>query len=168
MATNPVTFPLGAGPRFDASSIELVINGQRYIGCSEVEYSQELMPGTVRGLTPQAIGFTRGVYSAKGSLTMYREEFQALTQQIAALAQGGFLEAMFLIDITYSELLLPLNFSHDSIWGVRFTEDLHKIQAGSGEALTVQVPFVALYVLVNGIIPFTALAQIATAVASAV
>jgi hypothetical protein len=167
MATNPINYPLGAGPRFDASSIELVLNGVRFIGCSEFEWNQSLKPVEVRGFTPQAIGFTRGVYNVSGRVTMYRSEFDFLALTISALGLG-FMEAMILGTVTYQEhqpLLLPD--AKDELFGIRFTEDAHKISAGSGDALAVDLPFVALYALVNGLPAFGALSRIATSAGAA-
>lgn len=169
MASPPLPFPLSTGTRYDASSIELRFQGQRYIGCTEMEYSQELIPGVARGFTPQAVGFTRGVYTAKGRVTMFREEFDQLVSDATAILQGGFMEAMLIGEVNYDSAggipgLLSVT---DQIIGMRITEDSHKISAGSGDALTVDMPFVALYILVGGssgipgLAAFSKLAQIA-------
>lgn len=155
----PVGYPLTAGNRFDASSIELVLNGKRYIGCTALEYRQSLTPGVVRGLSAQPLGYTRGIYDAGGRLTMLREEFQDLSTDLVALSLG-FLEARFMGQVTYSELPpsasgagLPTTTSIDTIWFLRFTEDEHQINAGSSDPLTVSMQFVCMFILVNGIAP---------------
>ena len=165
----PIGYPLVNGNRFDASSIELQINGKRYIGCTDCTYEQTLEPGEVRGLSPQLLGLTRGIQKCSGTITILREEFDDLTLDLQNLAVG-LLEANFTITVTYSEVppvAIPSGVvgttSTDTIVGARITGTRHKFSAGSSDPISVEMPFMARYILVNGIVPLNNLLQIATA-----
>lgn len=153
-----LSYPDITGVRFDASSVELRLNGKRYIGVQEAEYEQTLDPGEVRGFSSQILGYTRGVQKASGRIVMLREEFQDMSIDLQTLAVG-LLEANFLCTILYSERppsSVPGNpqaTSADSIWGMRFTGTRHRITQGSSDPITVEMPFVARLILVNGIQP---------------
>jgi len=170
----PIGYPLVAGDRFDASSIELKLNAKKYIGVKSVKYKQELEPGEVRGFSPQVLGYTRGLYKVEGSIQIYREEFQDLSIDLQTLAVG-LLEANFIATIVYSETgtlnnVLPAGIvgatSMDTIVGVRFTGTDHSVEAGSSDPLVVELPFKARYLLVNGMAPLTNLFRIAAVAAS--
>jgi hypothetical protein len=150
-------YPLINGVRYDASSVELKINAQRYIGVASLDYEQGLDPGIVRGLNPQALGFTRGMYEVSGTIALYREEFNDLTTNFLTVAQG-LLEANVLCTVTYSELppaAIPTGAvsgtTTDTIVGMRFTRSRHSVRAGSSDPLVVELPFIARYLLVNGV-----------------
>lgn len=167
-----VTYPNTVGTRFDASSIELVLNGKRYIGFSDVEYESSLEPGEVRGGAPQVLGYTRGLYKAGGTISLYREEFQDLTTDLQSLA-FGFFEANFLATITYSELpplsaiALAAFTSVDTIVGLRFTSMKGNVKAGTADPLVVTLPFVARMILINGIQPTNNILKYAVAAVAA-
>lgn len=166
-------YPLINGVRFDASSIELKINALRYIGITEIQYEHTLEPGEVRGLNPQPLGYTRGIYKASGTLSILREEFQDLTSNFITVAQGTF-EGNVICAVTYSELppaaiptggvTLP---STDTIVGMRFTGSRHRASSGSADPLVVEMPFVARYILINGIPALNALLKVASIASAA-
>src|SRR6266852_2850033 len=165
----PLGYPLVNGVRFDSSSIELKINTLRYIGVTEIQYEQELLPGEVCGLNPQILGFTRGLYKVSGTLTILREEFQDLTSNMVTVAQG-LLEGNVVCSITYSEVppaAIPTGAvagtSTDTIVGMRFTGTRHRAQGGSPDGLTVEMPFIARYLLTNGIPALNSLLKMAVA-----
>jgi len=156
-------YPLSIGNRFDSSSVELKINGKRYIGALRGNYEQTLEPGEVRGLSAQILGYTRGLQKCSGSFMMLREEFQDLTVDLATITLG-ILEAGMLATVTYSELPpgggaagLPLTTGTDTIVGLRFTGTRHSFSAGSADPISVEMPWVARYILVNGFSPLNAL-----------
>jgi hypothetical protein len=166
----PIGYPLVSGNRFDASSIELQLNNRRYIGIQEVEYEQTLEPGVVRGIgTPQILGLTRGIHSCSGRIVMLREEFQDFTIDLQNLSIG-LLEANFLGMVTYSEVppaAIPSGLvgatSTDTIVGIRLTSTKHRFAQGSSDPIAVEMPFIARYILVNGIVPINNLLKIAVA-----
>jgi hypothetical protein len=159
----PIGYPLINGVRYDASSVELKVNLQRYIGVPSIQYEHSLDPGIVRGLNPQILGLTRGMYNASGTISLYREEFQDLTSNFLTIAQGLF-EGNVVCTVTYSELppaSIPTGAvsgtSVDTIVGMRFTGSRHSIQSGNADGLTVEMPFLARYILVNGVPPLNQL-----------
>lgn len=163
-----IGYPLVAGSRFDASSIELTINGKRYIGAKEISYEQTLDQGEVRGFAPQVLGYTRGIYKAEGSISLFREEFADLSADLASIA-AGILEAGFLCTVTYSEAQaasLPVPSASqtqiDTIVGMRLTKTSHSASSGSTDPLVVTMPFVARYILVNGQLPISNLLKVAS------
>src|ERR1700737_1380775 len=159
----PLGYPLINGVRFDSSSVELKVNLQRYIGVTSIQYEHGLNPGIIRGLNPQALGFTRGIYDASGTLSLLREEFNDLTPNLLTVAQGLF-EANIICSVTYSELppaAIPTGAvsgtTTDTIIGMRFTRSRHSITGGSSDGLSVEMPFIARYILVNGVLPLNQL-----------
>jgi len=153
----PIGYPLINGVRFDSSSVELKVNAQRYIGVSSISYEQSLEPGRVDGLNPQALGYTRGKYSVQGTIALYREEFNDLSTNFLTVAQG-LLEANVTCTVTYSELppaAIPSGAESgtttDTIVGMRFTGTRHNVQGNTADPLVVEMPFIARYLLVNGV-----------------
>lgn len=169
-----IGYPLANGDRFDASSIELQLNTKKYIGVKSIKYRHSLEPGMVYGFSAQPLGRTRGQYKAEGTISIYREEFQDLSIDLQTLAVG-LLEANFLATITYSELN-PLNgqlptgvvgsTSTDTVVGMRFSATDHSVEAGTSDPLVVELPFTALYCLINGALPLTNLFRIAQVAAN--
>ena len=165
----PIGYPFLNGPRMDAGSIELRLNFKRYIGIKSIKYKQAVKPGTVYGALPQPLGFTRGTYDAvTGEIAFYREEFQDIITDLQVFAVG-FLEAMFVGSVTYSELPPnavpgnPAGASTDQILGMRFTGSDHSAEMGSSDPLVVTCEFMALVLFAGGKPPLNALARIVTA-----
>lgn len=94
MATQPKV----NGNRYSFASIEIDIRGRKFRGISEINYSDGLDPGMARGTSPIPLAHTQGDYEAEGDLTMFRKEFDELTQ----LLGDGFGEVEFPITITYA------------------------------------------------------------------
>jgi hypothetical protein len=78
-------YPKINGHVFDFSSIELTANGQIFLGVTEINSTQSLEPGIIRGTSAQKIGRTRGEYDSTGSMSMYLEDFREF---IAGLGDG--------------------------------------------------------------------------------
>lgn len=101
---NPIA-QLINGMRYDFSSIELNILGIPFTLVTEINYSDSLEPGTLRGTSPKKLGRTRGEYDAEGSITIYKADYNQLTTLLLPLALGGgFMEAPFLITVMYQEV----------------------------------------------------------------
>lgn len=94
-----VEYPLINGHRYSFSSIELKINGTKYIGVKSINYDDGLKPAQLGGTTPLMIGRTRGKYEAKGDVEFYRIEAQAILDEL----DDGFYEVPFDIVVQYSE-----------------------------------------------------------------
>lgn len=94
-----IEYPLVNGHRYSFSSIELKINGTKYIGVKSINYDDGLKPAQLGGTTPVMIGRTRGKYEAKGDVEFYRLEAQAVIDALG----DGFYEVPFDIVVQYSE-----------------------------------------------------------------
>jgi hypothetical protein len=86
------------GNRFQFSNIELDAQGFRFKGFTEINYQDSLEIGDVRGASQIALGETEGEYSAEGSATVFRREFDQLTARLG----DGYGMIRFPITITYA------------------------------------------------------------------
>lgn len=112
MSTNPLI----NGIVYDHSSIEANIKGVRYLQLSEIEYSDTLEPGKLRGAAAKVLATTRGEYSAEGSLSLSKQDGNQL---IADLGQG-FKAKSFPIVVNYAEA--GLDMITDRLQGCRITK----------------------------------------------
>jgi len=96
---NPLQFPLVNGNRYAWSSVRIQANGQRYVGVKGVNYSQEVAPGEVYGTHAQKIGRTRGEVKPEASIELYKEEFDALINDLG----DGFYEVEFEVVVSFDE-----------------------------------------------------------------
>jgi hypothetical protein len=94
-----VDTPLINGNRYSFASIELNVAGRRFIGFSEINYSDNLEPGEVRGAHAQPLGHTQGDYSSEASITMYEEEFNELLDVLG----DNFRSARFSVVVSYAD-----------------------------------------------------------------
>jgi hypothetical protein len=97
------TQPRINGNRYAFSSVELVANGRRYKGVKEIKYDDSLEPERVRGTSPNNLGVTQGDYDANASITLYREEFDQLTNDLG----DGYGEIEFEVTVTYANRGAP-------------------------------------------------------------
>lgn len=112
MSTNPLI----NGIVYDHSSIEANIKGVRYLQLSEIEYSDTLEPGKLRGAAAKVLATTRGEYSAEGSFSLSKQDGNQL---IADLGQG-FKAKSFPIVVNYAEA--GLDMITDRLQGCRITK----------------------------------------------
>lgn len=98
-----ISYPLVNGNRFDWSSVEIKFQGEIITGVKDVSYSHTLEPTKVYGTNAQPIGRTRGVYSADGSVTLYKSESKVLRQLLAGGGTNGYGEVSFDIIVNYAE-----------------------------------------------------------------
>jgi len=147
-----ILYPLINGTRYDFSSVEITIEAVLFNGVKEISYSDGLEPGELRGNHAQLIGRTRGKYSAEGSITFFKEEFQ---QFIAALAFKGLgsMEASWNASVVYSEIGgAPLM---DQLFGCRIKKAEDSGSEG-GDALAVKCDLHIMQVIRNHILPMKA------------
>ncbi len=144
-----ILYPLINGVRFDFSSVELNFDGTRFSGVKEISYKDGLEPGEVRGNRAQLIGRTRGTYSAEGSLTLFKSEFQQLISQIA-IKGVGWAEASFDAVIIYSEASSPL--IKDVLLGCRL-KTAEDSGGEGGEPLVTKCDLHILAIKRNGVLP---------------
>ena len=121
------------GNTYDYSSIEINVRGRRYLGITEVSYSDSLEPGEKRGAHAQPLAFTRGEYSSEASVTMGKDDFY---EMLADLGSGYMEVVLDTVSVTYAEEGQPTK--SDEIVGARITsvEDGH---SQGSDALTVSL-----------------------------
>lgn len=99
-----LSYPLINGTRYDFSSVEIITPLGIISAVKELSYTDSLEPGEVRGTRAQVIGRTRGKYSAEGSITIYKSEFDNLILALSPVASViGFMEVAFNIVVNFSE-----------------------------------------------------------------
>lgn len=148
-----IATPFINGHRYDYGSIEIRIDGVPILGRDvvSISYKHGLKPEKVRGTGAEAIGRTRGVYDAEGSMEITKEAYSILVAALAANPQLGYMENAMIIDVAYQEApTLPLQ--RDVLLGCRITEDEDSHKAG-GEGLTVRCQLDIQKILRNGINP---------------
>lgn len=93
------------GHVYDWSSVSFDFAGRIYGGILEISYSDKLDVGELRGVGSIRRGTTRGQYSAEGSVTVAKEDWEAIKLGVAQLGfgGGGFGEQRFLITVSYRE-----------------------------------------------------------------
>lgn len=124
------------GKVYDYSSISIVVNKIPFQGITEISYSDTLEPGILRGTTAFMRGRTRGMYEAEASFTIALEDFEPIKEALSALGLGGFMEAEFLIGVTYSEKTSPT--INDTIEGCRIKHTERSHSAGNSDGLLVK------------------------------
>lgn len=130
-------YPMINGHRYDFSSIEVKTKKAggivtRTLGVKDIDYSDSLEPGKVRGNHAQKVGRTRGEYDAEGSLTLYKQEFDELLD----LFGTGFMEQYFDIPVTYAESGSPTRTDVLSACRIKKIGNTH---SEGGEALTIKL-----------------------------
>ena len=151
MGLLPIPSPIAQlinGKIYDFSSIELVAGPQTFSNLQEVSYSDSLEPGILRGTSAKKKGRTRGEYDAEGSITIYKGDLSQLLATLAALGKGGYMEAEFDINATFSEGLD--NVMTDSLVGCRIT-DIEDSHSQGSDALTVALTLDVMEISRNGL-----------------
>ena len=139
-------YPLINGTRYSFASIELTLNGQRYVGFKELNYNQDLDPGEVRGAHSQMLGRTRGDLKADGSISMFEEEWNSL---LAALG-AGYMEVPFDVSAAYAETNSPT--ITDVLHGCRIKK-VDKSRSQGTEGLVVKLDLSIVWITLNGVEP---------------
>lgn len=143
VSTTPLSYPLINGMKHDYSSVEISIDGAKFIGVKEISYKHSLEPGEVRGTRSQLLGRTRGKYSAEGSMTLYLSEYQDLIAKLAAKGIG-YLEQDFDVEVSYSGRNTDL--VTDRLRGCRI-KSADKSHSSGEEALVVKCDLHVMYLL---------------------
>lgn len=92
-------YPLINGHRYSFASIELTVNGRKFLGFREINYRVVREPGVVRGAHPEPLGYTRGEVSYEADVTLYAEEARELLDTLG----DGYMEVPFDIVVAYAE-----------------------------------------------------------------
>ena len=138
--------PLLNGVRHDWASFEATVNGRRFSGFLELNYSYKLEPTVVYGAGAQPIGYTTGKAEYEGDFTMLAQDFEELME----LMGEGAMITQFDIVANYTpvgEGMTPLT---DTLQGCRITSIDSSASQGSGDALSIKTPIKILRILKNG------------------
>lgn len=139
MSTNPLI----NGVVYDHSSIEVRLKGVRYLQLSEIEYSDTLEPGKLKGAAAKVLATTRGEYSAEGSFSLSKQDADQLIKDIGP----GFKVKSFPVIVNYSEAGMPM--ITDTLVGCRIT----KTEASSSgtDATMIKFSLHIMNILWNGV-----------------
>lgn len=142
------------GAAYDFTSIEIVIGARTFARISSINYEHGVDQGEVRGTSPFVLATTRGQYSASGSMTMYKEDFDALTTLLAAMPGpgaapvGGWMEKRFPIIVTYAEPSSGRLLT-DTLTGCRIMRARDNHSSGA-DAINVECDLHIMQVMMNG------------------
>jgi hypothetical protein len=143
-----IAYPNSTGSIFDYTSIELDIGGRKYIGHSEISYSDDLEPGEVYGSLPHSLGVTRGQYKAEGSFSMLKAE----AMQMIADMGDGWMEQLIKFSVQFSETGQAV--VTDDLYDCRIKKADDSYSAGSDAAM-MKFDLRIGYIKRNGISPTT-------------
>lgn len=134
------------GKYYDFSSIEFGIDGGQQPRVTDINYSQKLDPGVLRGTSAKPYGRTRGTYEASGSFTIYKEDFEDLKLRLAAGGEG-YMMAEFTITVVYSEMMMT---NEDVLMQCRIVSEENGHSAGN-DPLVVRVDLSVMEIMTNGL-----------------
>lgn len=136
------------GHYYDYSCVEIAVDGGLQPRITEINYSQKLDPGILRGTSAMMQGRTRGTYETSGSLTIYKEDYEFMKPALAAKGGGGFMLAVFDISVVFSATGMPQN--EDQLMGCRITNEEYGFQSGN-DPLMVKLELSIMKILTNGL-----------------
>jgi hypothetical protein len=139
MTTNPDINSI----RYDYSSVEININGQKFTAVKAISYKHGLKPGAVRGTSAMKNGRTRGQYEPEASVTMYKADYDELINALG----DGYMEIAFGIVVSFADVGQPT--STTQIIGARIADEDTSMEEGS-DAIVVKVDLDVMGVIPNG------------------
>ena len=147
----PLPKSIGArikGHYYDYSCIEIALDGGIQPHITEINYSQKLDPGILRGTSALVQGRTRGTYETSGSFSIYKEDYELLKTLLVAKGNGGFMLGVFDMTLTYSATGMPQN--EDQLIGCRITSEENAYSYGN-DPLIVRVELSIIKIITNGL-----------------
>lgn len=156
MASLPLpSYPQINGARTDFSCITFKPNGVPIAGITEINYSQELKGGEVRGTPIQTIGYTPGQLKCKADFTILQLEWNLMVPALAVLGSGtplsGYMQARFDLIVQYQLPQSPFVIT-DIIRGCKIASHDQANKLGT-DALAVKVELEPFFILLNGVAP---------------
>lgn len=119
-------------------------------GLTELNFSEEVSPGEVRGNRPQKMGETAGEYTVSGSFVMLKEDFEAFVSQLAPPGSPlGYMMQRFTVSVSYGDLSTSGNVNSCELRGVRIVKAEDSAAEGS-DALTVSCDLTIMELYRNG------------------
>lgn len=96
-------YPVINGNAYSWASVAFRFDGGEGIYVKEISYSHSVERETMRGAGMRPLGYTRGEYSAEGSMTLMKEGWNALRAKFG----NGYMERSFSISVSYAEVGQP-------------------------------------------------------------
>lgn len=140
------TYPKVNGRVFSYASVEIQVDGELITGIKSVTYSDKVERSKARGAGRQPLGRTAGEYDAEGSLTLLREDANAL---IARFGEG-WMDRAFDVVVTYAEQGLPTQ--TDVLRGCLIDEANGSNEQGT-DPLETELTLNVMYIERNGVLP---------------
>lgn len=149
-------YPLINGNRVDYGAIEITLGlGLGVLpvkGIREISYNSGMEPGDVYGTSPQMLGQTLGQYKAEGSVSFYREEWDAFLGTLNNILPNGIMQIRFDIMIAYSLVgIVPVR--TDKLLGCRIKKIDHTMSQGN-EALVTKCDLAIIQIQESDLLPF--------------
>lgn len=138
-------YPQVNGHRYSHSSLEIKWGGFLILGVKDLDYSDELTPGELRGTAPQILGRTRGIQKATASISMYKLEWELLRIKLGVVGQG-YGETTADITVMFAEIG-PL--AVDKIYSPRVMKVQQTSSADSGDGILVKIDLHPLRILMG-------------------
>lgn len=140
------------GVRHSWSSIEARANGNIILGFTEINYTNTLDPGVVRGAGALPIGHTLGNAEYEGDFSILLEEFNNLVESLGE----GWMTVTFDIVVSYDATIGNvaaggLSVITDTLRGCRITKVESSNSGGSTDATVRKCTIKPLQILFNGV-----------------
>ena len=147
-----VSYPQINGARHSWSSVELRINGNIILGCTELNYSPKLEPGVVRGAGSLPIAHTLGNAEFDGDFSILLEEFNRLMKQLGSGAMAKTFDIIASYDATLGGVQSGgLSVIVDTLRGCRITSIENSASSGSTDPNVRKCTVKPLLILLNGV-----------------
>lgn len=137
--------PLINGYRYSWASIEAKIRGKILTGLTEITYQNSVERERVRGQGRHGQGWTAGELDSEASITLSKEDYDALLDELAPDKEGAF-DVLFEIVVSYEE---NGRVTTDTLLDCRIKSGERSHSRGN-EGLVVTVPLDVDEILENG------------------
>lgn len=142
-----LTAPEVNGHIYDFTSIRFEANGVKMPSITKIAYSDSVERGEFRGTSPYVRATTRGKYSAEGSASMSRLQFEAFETSFG----DGIYDAIFTGTVSYADTGQPT--VTDTLEGVQIKKRGLDNSEG-GDPATIDLDLFVVKVKFNGREPF--------------
>ena len=97
-------YPVVNGFAYSWASVRFRFDGGEVVAIKDITYSHKVDRAKLRGAGMRPLGRTRGEYEAEGSVTLFREGWDALRAKLGT----GYMERRFSISVSYAEAGQPV------------------------------------------------------------
>lgn len=144
------------GTAYDFSTIKVMAGPRVFSRISAINYEHGIEQSELRGTSSFVLARTNGQYSASGSMTIYKEDFDELIGIVmampvtpgASMYRSGWMQKQFPIVINYSDPTSGKVLT-DTLQGVRITRHRDNHSVGT-DALMSELDLSIMRVITNG------------------